>query len=129
MPAWKRPMKPASEDWRNDPRLVERNEKVKGQLAETEDWFEQQPATSEWEKEASERMARVKTHAARLGQRVVRGECRVGVCRLEVERDPTSKQHVRMRPKPRVIRHPDGSKMVRLMKDGSLRTIFYLVDE
>ena len=127
LPPWRRPMKPASKDWAKDPRLVQLNENVKAELEDIEDWFQRHPAMPQWSQVGPERMKRVKKHSANLGQRVISGECRLGVCRLEVEHDPTAKNHARVRPEPRIRRHPDGSVMVRLTDEESIRTIYFLV--
>jgi hypothetical protein len=53
----------------------------------------------------------------------------VGVCRIEVELDPSAKSPARVRPQPRIRRRQDGSAMVRLTDETSIKTIFFLVEQ
>lgn len=126
---WRRPMQPSSKKWAQDPRLAELNQAVEEELVQIESWYQQHRPLASWSEVGPERLERVAGHSAELGQRVVSGECRVGVCRLEVEHDPKSPKHARVRPEPRVRRHADGSVMVRRMVGDSIQTIFFLVEE
>jgi hypothetical protein len=105
--------------------IARTKQKTDAHLALADAWYFRQPALAIAPSDLVARARRAGGWASKLGLELASGDCRKGVCRLELLPKKGVRRHVRMRPLPKAQKLGDQAMLFRLPGSDGLRTILF----